>query len=95
MGGTKLFSQVVSERVLSLRMQTPPIGEEGSVAGGREEPEGGALRSAPSAPATQFPSQEGPGKASARGKLLWSRSVKRMTLAHALIRHPPRISYTF
>ena len=69
--------------------QTPPIGEEGSVAGGREEAEGGTtMRSAPSAPATQFPSQEGPNaQASVRGKVLWSRHVTRMTLAHALMRH--------
>ena len=46
----------------------------------------GSLSSAPSAPATQFPSQEPPG-GKVRGKARWSRHVRQMSLARVLIRY--------
>lgn len=55
----------------------------------QEDEAAAPLSSAPSAPATQFPSQEPPASASRklRGKALWSRHVRQMSLARVLIRH--------
>lgn len=72
---------------MSFSLQASTIDEEGSVQEGEERwHAAAALASAPSAPASQFPSREG-GAGKLRGKALWSAHARRVTLAQALIRH--------